>query len=145
MAVEPSINLQLKPGMVGCVTSMKATEAMYPSIIPNAVHICHIITNAPRMMAGEHSAPYTGVVVDLAPTAKPRRNRASSRFHQVCAAAIQKDEAKDMKHEMKMHPRRPNQRFRGAVVQHPISAEHKYGAPLRSPCCHLLVTLNSAK
>lgn len=125
IAVDPSINRQLKPGIVGCVTSINATEAIYPSIIPNAVHICHIMTKAPRILAGEHSAPYTGVVVDLAPTAKPRRKRPSNKFHQVCAAAIQNDEAKEIKQEMKMHPRRPNQRFRGAVVQHPMTAEQR--------------------
>lgn len=40
IAVDPSINRQLKPGIVGWVTSMKATDAIYPSMIPKAVHIC---------------------------------------------------------------------------------------------------------
>jgi hypothetical protein len=59
------------------------------------------------MIAGEHSAPYTGVVVDLAPTAKPRRKRPRRRFHQVCAAAIQNEAANEIKQQMKMQPRRP--------------------------------------
>lgn len=58
IAVEPSINLQFSPFKLGCDTSINTTDAMYPIIIPNAVHICHIITNAPRMFVGEHSAPY---------------------------------------------------------------------------------------
>lgn len=58
IAVEPSINLQFSPGRLGFDTSINITDAMYPIMIPNAVHICHIITNAPRMFAGAHSAPY---------------------------------------------------------------------------------------
>lgn len=38
------------------------------------------------MMDGEHSAPYTGVVVDFAPTAKPSKKRAKRRDHQEWAA-----------------------------------------------------------
>lgn len=39
--------------------------------IATYVHICHIITRAPRIGAGEHSAAYTGTVVDLDPIPSP--------------------------------------------------------------------------
>lgn len=39
--------------------------------LPNAVHICHIITSAPRIGAGAHSALYTGTVDDLGPIPRP--------------------------------------------------------------------------
>ena len=52
-------------------TDWKATPAMLPSMIPNAVHICHIITNAPRILAGVDSAAYTGMVALLGPIPKP--------------------------------------------------------------------------
>lgn len=38
---------------------------------------------------------------------------------------IQKLEAKLMKHEMKIVPRRPKAELKGLVVQHPISAEQR--------------------
>ena len=41
---------------------------------------CHIMVKAPRIVFGVDSAAYTGVVLDLAPTAKPRKNRAMRRF-----------------------------------------------------------------
>lgn len=37
---------------------------------------CHIITSAPRIAGGEHSAAYTGTVADLGPMPSPRMNRA---------------------------------------------------------------------
>lgn len=123
----------------------KATDTTKPIMIPNAVHICHIIVSAPRMVFGADSAAKTGVVLDFAPTAKPRAKRASSKFHQVLAAAIQNPVANEMKHEMKMVPRRPKYLFKGAFVQHPMSAEQRYGAPLRSPCCQVFVMPNSSK
>ena len=48
-----------------------ATPDMLPSMSPNAVHICHIMTNAPRMLAGVDSAAKTGMVALLAPIPKP--------------------------------------------------------------------------
>jgi hypothetical protein len=51
--------------------------------MPKVVHICHIMTRAPCIGAGEHSAVYTGTVADLGPIPKPRKNRAMKRCHQV--------------------------------------------------------------
>lgn len=66
------------------VVFWKATETTKPIMMPKAVHICHIIVSAPRMFLGADSAAYTGVVDDLAPTAKPSAKRAISRFTQLC-------------------------------------------------------------
>ena len=97
--------------------------------MPKAVHICHIIVSAPRIVLGADSAAYTGVVDDFAPTANPRANLAISRLYQESAAAIQKPVTKEMKQEMNIVPRRPNILFNGALVQHPMRAEQRYGAP----------------
>lgn len=43
----------------------------------------------------------------------------------VLAAAIQKEEANEMIHEIKIVPLRPNNLFNGALVQQPIAAENK--------------------
>ena len=59
--------------------------------------------------------------------------------------AIQKLAAKLTKQEIKMQPRRPKALLRGLVVQQPIRAEHRYGAPFRSPLIQTSVTLNSSK
>jgi hypothetical protein len=89
------------------VTFSNATETTKPSMMPKAVHICHIIVRAPRIVFGADSAAYTGVVDDLAPTANPRKNRATRRFGQLSAAAIQIPVMKEMMQEMKIVPRRP--------------------------------------
>jgi hypothetical protein len=65
------------------VVFWKATETTKPNMIPKAVHICHIMVRAPRMFLGADSAAYTGVVDDLAPTAKPRAKRAINRLTQL--------------------------------------------------------------
>jgi hypothetical protein len=85
------------------------------------------------MFFGADSAAYTGVVDDFAPTAKPRKNRAMSRLGQLFAAAIHIPVMKDMTHEIKIVPRRPKYLFSGALDQHPMRAEQRYGAPLRRP------------
>jgi hypothetical protein len=65
------------------VVFWKATDTTKPNIIPKAVHICHIIVRAPRIVLGADSAAYTGVVDDLAPTAKPSAKRAINRLTQL--------------------------------------------------------------
>jgi hypothetical protein len=123
--------------------SWKAMLTTNPSMMPNAVHICHIIVRAPRIVFGAHSAAYTGVVEDLAPTANPRANRAMSKLYQESAAAIQNPVTNEMKHEMKMVPRRPKRLFRGAFIQQPINALQRYGAPLSKPASLLTLVLDA--
>jgi hypothetical protein len=36
------------------------------TMMPAAVQTCHCMTRAPRILAGEHSAAYTGTVADFA-------------------------------------------------------------------------------
>lgn len=50
------------------------------------------------------------------------------------ATAIQKPVTTDMKHEMKIVNLRPPILFRIGFVQHPMSAEQRYGAPFIRPC-----------
>lgn len=131
---------EFSPPMI--VVFWNATETMKPSMMPKAVHICHIMVRAPRILIspvslvrvensqsshvlGALSALYTGVVLDLAPTANPRTKRAMSRLYHVSAAAIQKPVTTLMKQEMKIVPRRPNSLLSGAFVQHPIRAEQR--------------------
>lgn len=54
-----------------------------PSIIPNAVQVCHIMTSAPRIGAGAHSAEYTGTVEDFGPIPRPKTKRAMKRLTQL--------------------------------------------------------------
>jgi hypothetical protein len=61
------------------------------------------------------------------------------------AAAIQNPVTKEMKHEIKMVPRRPNILLRGAFVQQPMAAEARYGAPFRRPFIHSFSMPNSWK
>lgn len=56
MEVEASIHRHGDVGPPIMVTFWKATETTPPSIIPKAVHICHIIVSAPRIVFGVHSA-----------------------------------------------------------------------------------------
>jgi hypothetical protein len=51
---------------------------MKPSMIPNAVHTCHCITSAPRILAGAHSAAYTGTVADCRAPSASRGERGVS-------------------------------------------------------------------
>ena len=106
-------------------TFWNATETMNPSMMPNAVHICHIMVNAPLIDLGAHSELKTGVVDDFAPTANPKQNRAMRRFGQDLATAIQIPVTKETKQEMKMVPLLPNHLFSGAFVQHPMRAEQR--------------------
>src|SRR5450432_991775 len=91
--VEPSIRRHPRSSL----RPPKATPMTFPSMIPKAlmggqrspswrqvelthVHICHIMTRAPRIGAGEHSAAYTGTVVDLEPIPSPKTKRARKRL-----------------------------------------------------------------
>jgi hypothetical protein len=91
--VEPSMRRQFQYGGDGFSvlyrTFSNATETTKPSMIPKAVHICHIIVSAPLIVVGAHSAAYTGVVLDFAPTAKPSAKRAMRRLYHESAAACQ--------------------------------------------------------
>jgi len=49
------INRQFSPGTRSESIFQKATSAMKPSMIPNAVHICHIMASAPQMNGGAYS------------------------------------------------------------------------------------------
>jgi len=100
----------------------KAKEEAKPSMMPKAVHICHIMVKAPRIALGAHSAAYTGVVLDLAPTASPRVKRAMSRHVQLLAAACHIPVTKAKRQEKAMVPRRPKYLFKGALSQHPMRA-----------------------
>ncbi|KAI1029580.1 hypothetical protein LB503_008169 [Fusarium chuoi] len=93
-----------------------------PSMMPKAVHICHIMVKAPRIAFGAHSAAYTGVVLDLAPTASPRVKRAMIRHIQLLAAACHIPVTKAKRQEKAMVSRRPKYLFRGALSQHPMRA-----------------------
>ena len=106
---------------------------MFPIIIPKAVHICHIMTRAPRIGAGEHSAAYTGVVVDFEPIPSPRTKRARKRLTHEFATPSQIDATAAMAQDMKIVPRLPNKVLRGSVSQHPRIAQARYGAPTMSP------------
>ena len=66
--------------------TLKNARAMrYPSIMPRAVESCHPMTSAPRIFGGEHSAAYIGVVADLGPIERPRKQRQMNIFHHVSA------------------------------------------------------------
>lgn len=125
MDVLASIHLHCEPSP-RIVVFWNATETTKPNMIPNAVHICHIMVRAPRMVFGADSAAYTGVVDDFAPTAKPNAKRDIRRLTQLrevsnrplrvsvfanitylLAAAIQIPVMKEIIHEIKMVPRRP--------------------------------------
>jgi hypothetical protein len=51
--------------------SLTAKLADVPRKIPKAVHICHDMTRAPRMEAGEFSALNMGMVEPLQPIPRP--------------------------------------------------------------------------
>jgi hypothetical protein len=56
MLVEANIHLHGEVGPPMIVTFWNATETTKPSMIPNAVHICHIMVRAPRIVLGADSA-----------------------------------------------------------------------------------------
>jgi hypothetical protein len=93
-------------------------------MIPKAVHICHIITSAPRTFAGAHSAEYMGTVVLLGPMPSPRTKRAAKRCGQEFVTPDQKQVSQESVAVTKMAPRRPRRLFSGAVSQQPRIAQH---------------------
>jgi hypothetical protein len=119
--VMPSIHRHCELGPIKS-TPWKTVEMTNPSMMPKAVHICHIIVKAPRMDLGAHSAAYTGVVLDLAPTARPRTRRLLRKHFQFGDAACQNAVKHAKKHEKTIVPRRPYRWFNGAFSQQPINA-----------------------
>jgi hypothetical protein len=53
--------------------------------------------------------------------------------HQVFVKACQKQARAEIRHEMKMVPRRPKALFMGSVSQQPKTAQQRYGAPFTRP------------
>ena len=90
------------------------------------VHICHIMTNAPRICGGAHSAPYTGTVALLGPIPMPRKKRAMKRWGHEFVTPCQMQVAKEKNAATKMVPRRPRTLFKGSVSQHPMNAQQSY-------------------
>lgn len=83
------------------------------------------MTRAPRSLGGEHSAAKMGVVADLGPMPKPRTKRAMNMWYQLFVKACQKQARAEMRQEMKMVPRRPNQLFIGSVSQQAATAQQR--------------------
>ncbi len=77
------------------------------------------------MSGGEHSAAYTGTVVDFEPIPRPRTNRARNMLTHELQTPSHTEATAAMKQEMKIVPRRPNRLFSGAVSQHPNMAQAK--------------------
>ena len=80
-------------------------------MIPNAVHVWNIMTRAPRMSGGAHSAEYTGTVVLFGPNPKPRKKRATKRCGQEFVRPCQMQVTNEKMPAMKIVPRRPTKRF----------------------------------
>ena len=57
--------------------------------------------------------------------------------HQVLTNPCQKQARAENKQVMKIVPRRPKMSLNGTVSQHPMAAQHKYGALLSSPVSHV--------
>ena len=85
-------------------------------MIPNAVHVCHIMTSAPRMSGGAHSAEYTGTVALLGPMPSPRKKRATKRCGHEFVTPCQMQVRKENVAVKKIAPRRPSHRFSWRVV-----------------------------
>lgn len=103
--------------------SANATETTKPIIVPKAVHICHIIVKAPRMVFGADSAAYTGVVDDFAPTANPRAKRANRRFHQLEGVSlIWLTTAEQIEENSRVSSRHPKPRSKGDEARYENTA-----------------------
>jgi hypothetical protein len=124
-------------------------------MIPNAVHICHIITRAPRIGAGAHSAAYTGTVDDFGPMPKPRTKRAMKRCCHELVKPCHRHAKAAIAQVRKIVPRRPRRLLRGSVHQHAMQElyqrslqgsdyQHRYGAEFTRPNSHVLCSVCSA-
>ena len=91
------------------------------------------ITRAPLIAGGVVSAAYMGTVADLGPIPKPKKNLAMNMCHQVFTNPCQKQANAEIKQVMKMVPLRPKRLLNGTVNQHPMKAQHRYGALFSSP------------
>lgn len=89
------------------------------------VHICHIMTSPPLILAGTHSAEYIGMVALLGPIPRPKQNLARNRCHHCDVNACATQVALEMRQVTKMVPRRPKTRFKGSVSQQPSMAQHR--------------------
>jgi hypothetical protein len=76
-------------------------------------HTCHIITSAPRTLAGAHSAEYMGTVALFGPIPKPSTRRATKSCCQLPTKACPRQDANEIRQVMKIAPRRPNRWFKG--------------------------------
>jgi len=100
--------------------SLTAKFAQVPKKIPNAVHICHVMTKAPRIEAGEFSALKIGMVAPLQPMPRPSSKRVMKSWGQVCETAEPMGARVQKIAETKMVPRRPKCAFKGSESQHPL-------------------------
>lgn len=132
------INRQFSPRTCGGSETLKKTRsATNPSIIPNAVHIWNCITKAPLIWGGEHSAAKMGQVADFGPIPNPKKNLAINMCHHELTNPCQRQAAAEKKQVMNKVPRRPKMWLNGTVSQHPMTAEHRYGAEFKRPVSHV--------
>ena len=68
-------------------------------------HLGPFQTN-PRIVLGAHSAAYTGVVLDFAPTANPRANRAINKLIQLQIPLVCIHQPRSLKHTCLLRPSR---------------------------------------
>lgn len=81
--------------------------AQNPKKIPNAVQSCQLMTNAPRIAAGEFSAAKMGTVTPFAPMPNPRMSLTTKRVCHEWVKAEPRGVAKSTMAVMKMVLRRP--------------------------------------
>jgi hypothetical protein len=91
-------------------------------MIPAAVHICHIMVIAPRTAAGAVSAAYTGVVLDMTPTARPSNMREKMKTGRVGDTAWKMAVRKAKKQPNARVPRRPKLLLRNKLRAGPLRA-----------------------
>ena len=85
------------------------------------------------MAGGLVSAAQIAVVADFGPMPNPRAKRATNMLHQEFVNACQKQAIAEKRQLMKRVPRRPKTLLNGTVSQHPMKAQHRYGAELTRP------------
>lgn len=91
------------------------------------------MTRAPLIAGGVDSAAKIGTVADFGPIPSPKKNLATNMCHQAFTKPCQKQAVAEYKQVMKMVPRLPKILLNGTVNQHPIKAQHKYGAEFKRP------------
>jgi hypothetical protein len=114
--------------------SFTARFAHVPRKMPKAVQICHVMTNPPRMLAGDTSAEKTGTVTSFKPILKalsavvppilnetypmPSKIRQATSWPQCWVQADPIGASNEKMAPKKIVPRRPSQWFRGSDI-HP--------------------------